>query len=306
MALDLINNVVNYLKSNPDHKFSVKEIAQVIFDTNPQECQKKLEKSKGINTKEGLIGQIAAEIYAANSTGKLLAKNVKSLEGPPKRFYYTEKSDEDEVIEFELAGKLAGVSDDKKVSEKDLYQTLSEFLKSGFAIHSKRIDEKKSKNSKGKDGNKWLYPDVVGVEDLSVDWKQEIKDCASQYFNRKTKLWSFEVKILINRANLRKDFFQAVSNSSWANFGYLVATEVQGYDTMRELRMLSSLHGIGFIQLNHKDIAESQIIIPAKEKSDIDWNNANRLAEENSDFLEYIRLIKEFYQTGNIRVENWD
>jgi uncharacterized protein len=147
---------------------------------------------------------------------------------------------------------------------------------------------------------------VVGVEDLSVDWRQEIKDCASQYFDRKTKLWSFEVKILINRANLRKYFFQAVSNSSWANFGYLVATEVQGYDTMKELRMLSSLHGIGFIQLNHENVADSQIIIPAKEKSDIDWNNANRLAGENTDFLEYIRLIKEFYQTGNIRILDWD
>lgn len=37
MALDLVNNVVNYLKSNPDHKFSAKEIAQVIFDNNPQD-----------------------------------------------------------------------------------------------------------------------------------------------------------------------------------------------------------------------------------------------------------------------------
>ncbi len=61
---------------------------------------------------------------------------------------------------------------------------------------------------------------------------------------------------------MRKDFFQAVSNSSWANFGYLVATEVQGYDTMKELRMLSSLHGIGFIQVNDDNPSDSQIIIP--------------------------------------------
>ena len=301
MALDLVNNVVNYLKSNPDHKFSAKEIAQVIFDKNPEECQKKLEQSKSINTKEELISQIAAEIYARNSAGKLLIRNIKSLEGPPKKFYYTEKSDEDEIVEFESTDN----SNDNKISEQKLYRILSEFLKSEFSIYSKRIDERKSKNSKGKDGNKWLYPDLVGVEDLSADWRQEIKDCASQYFDRKTKLWSFEVKILINRSSLRKDFFQAVSNSTWANFGYLVATEVQGYDTMKELRMLSSLHGIGFIQLNHDDFAGSQIIIPAKERNDIDWNNANRLAQENTDFLEYIKLIKEFYQTGNIRTNDW-
>jgi uncharacterized protein len=61
------------------------------------------------------------------------------LEGPPKKFYYTEKSDEDEVIEFESEDN----GDDSKVSEKELYQTLSEFLKSELSIYSKRIDERK-------------------------------------------------------------------------------------------------------------------------------------------------------------------
>jgi hypothetical protein len=33
----------------------------------------------------------------------------------------------------------------------------------------------------------------------------------------------------------------AVSNSSWANFGYLVAAEIEGQDTLKELRMLLPL-----------------------------------------------------------------
>lgn len=182
MALDIASSVVEYLKSDPDNKFTAKEIAQWIFDNNPKNCQKKLEKSSYIKTDADLIKKISREIYARNSAGALLQKSIKSLEGPPKRFYYTEKSDEDEEIELEL-----GTGKDKvKISEEILYQKLSEFLWSEFAIYSKRIDEKKSKNSKGKDGNKWLYPDVVGVEDLSADWKQEIKDCASQYFDKKT------------------------------------------------------------------------------------------------------------------------
>ncbi|WP_244613972.1 hypothetical protein [Bartonella kosoyi] len=77
-----------------------------------------------------------------------------------------------------------------------------------------------------------------------------------QYFDKKTKLWSFEIKILINRSNLRKAFFQTVSNSSWANFSYLVANEVEGVDTLKELRMLSSLHGIGFIRLDKENASE--------------------------------------------------
>ncbi|WP_375665561.1 hypothetical protein [Bartonella sp. TT121SHDZB] len=52
--------------------------------------------------------------------------------------------------------------------------------------------------------------------------------------------------------------------------------------------MLSSSHGIGFIRLDKENSSESEIIIPAKERSDIDWDIANRLVEENKDFLDYI------------------
>lgn len=173
-------------------------------------------------------------------------------------------------------------------------------------MYSKRIDEKRSRNLRGAGGNKWLYPDIVGMENLSNDWHREIKDCVKQYADKKTKLWSFEVKILINRSNVREVFFQAVSNSSWANLAYLVANEIEGTDTLKELRMLSGLHGIGFIKLDSENPSESQIMIPARERLEIDWNNANRLAEENTDFLNYIKLIRQFYQTGDVRAADWD
>ena len=143
------------------------------------------------------------------------------------------------------------------------------------------------------------------MENLSQDWHREIKDCVKQYADKKTKLWSFEVKVLINRSNVREVFFQAVSNSSWANFGYLVASEIEGADTLKELRILSSLDGIGFIRLDAENPSESQVMIPAKERMDIDWNTANRLAEENKVFLDYIKLIRQFYQTGDVRITDW-
>ena len=76
------------------------------------------------------------------------------------------------------------------------------------------------------------------------------KDCVNQYSDKRTKLWSFEVKLLINRSNVRECFFQSVSNSSWSNFGYLVAAEIEGQDTLKELRMLFAAHGIGLIKLD--------------------------------------------------------
>ena len=136
---------------------------------------------------------------------------------------------------------------------------LSRYVEKDLRVNALRIDEKRSSNKRGPNGNRWLYPDVVGMEDLSVDWHREVSDCVARYFDKKTKLWSFEVKLLINRSNVRECFFQAVSNSSWANLGYLVAAEVGGSDTLKELRLLSAAHGIGFIKLNAQNVDPSAL-----------------------------------------------
>jgi len=187
-----------------------------------------------------------------------------------------------------------------------LYPLLSAFLWDEFGIYSKRIDERRSSNRRGPNGNRWLYPDVVGMEDLSADWHQEVKDCVQQYSDKRTKLWSFEVKRYINRSNIRECFFQAVSNSSWANFGYLVAEEIEGQDVLKEMRMLFSAHGIGLIKLDVENPPESEIIVPAKERLEVDWDMVNRLVDENKDFLEYVKLVRQFYQTGEARIQDWD
>jgi hypothetical protein len=33
---------------------------------------------------------------------------------------------------------------------------------------------------------------------------------------------------------------------------------------------------------------------------------ANRLATENKDFLEYVKLVKQFYRTGEAPPDEWD
>ena len=86
----------------------------------------------------------------------------------------------------------------------------------------------------------------------------------------------------------------------------MVANEVSGVDTLKELRILASLHGIGFIRLDADNPSESEIVIPAKEKEDIDWQIANRLAQENKDFRQYVKLVRQFYQTGEARASDWD
>ena len=310
MALNLMKTVAEFLRQNPEQKFTAREIANWLFETYPDECRQKQKRSKAtvipLDSDAALLQQLVAEIASLRLRLQKSHHEIKTTEGRPRRYYFTESSDSAEVDSAENQGAMPGAADNTTaVKEHDLYPLLSEFLFSELSVYSMRIDEKRSRNARGAGGNKWLYPDLVGVEDLSGDWHQEVKDCVQQYADKKTKLWSFEVKILINRSNLREAFFQAVSNSSWANFGYLVASEIGGADTSKELRMLASLHGIGFIQLDPKDSSQSQIIIPAQERNEVDWDTANRLTAENKDFCKYIKLIRQFYQTGEIRPADW-
>ena len=62
-------------------------------------------------------------------------------------------------------------------------------------------------------------------------------------------MWPFEVKLLVNRANIRECYLQAVSNSSWANRGYLFAAKVSSDEITRYgLTILAETHGIGVIE----------------------------------------------------------
>lgn len=308
MALKLADRVVECLEKHPNQKFTVSEIARWIFDTYPQECREKQKRSKAkiilLDSDEALVNQLISEIGASRARIQKKSKNIKTTEERPRRYYYTESSDDDEVEQAEKS-KTKSTGASATLSENELYPILSEYLLSEHDVYSKRIDEKRSSNSRGLGGNRWLYPDLVGMEDLSRDWHREVKDCVQQYADKKTKLWSFEVKILINRSNVREAFFQAVSNSSWANFGYLVASQIDA-NALKELRILSSLHGIGFIRLNAENPSESEIMLLSREKTEIDWNTANRLAGENRDFLEYIKHVRKFYQTGEVAEIDWD
>lgn len=71
-----------------------------------------------------------------------------------------------------------------------------------------------------------VTPDWVGMEVLNEKWSLLIKDCAKYYAWKQTRLWSFEAKKIINRSNLRESFFQALSNSSCAHYGYVVAADL--------------------------------------------------------------------------------
>ena len=79
-----------------------------------------------------------------------------------------------------------------------------------------------------------------------------------------------------------------------------------GERTEEELRILSALHGIGVIILNLDELSDSEILLPARRKPQIDWHSVNRICEQNRDFETFIEYVATYYQSGKIFKTNWN
>ncbi len=172
----------------------------------------------------------------------------------------------------------------KSYDERDLHKLLSSYLKN-TGIYSKTIFHEQSKT--GADSNQiWTHPDMVGIKFLNLQTK------ASQNFIKSVnrvdtfKLSSYEIKKEINSdSELKKAFFQAVSNSSWANFGYLVAFEFSDSLT-EEIERLNQSFGIGVIELNANPY-QSKVLFPAKFRN-LDFKTIDKLCKINKEFEKFI------------------
>lgn len=193
--------------------------------------------------------------------------------------------------------------DTKKFNERDLHSVLVAYTygDSHFKANLKTIyHENSSKATKGQ--NEWLHPDLVGVYFPFRDYKSETLEIQNHLSITSIKLFSFELKISLNFTNLRQSFFQAVSNSSWANEGYLVALKIDDDPTFKdEVRRLNNAFGIGIIKLNPENVFESEIVFPSRISQEIDWDTVNRLANENSDFSDFLKLITEDCKLGKVK-----
>lgn len=172
----------------------------------------------------------------------------------------------------------------KTYDERDLHKLLSSYLKN-LGIYSKTIFHEQS--TYGKDSNQiWTHPDVVAIRFLNLQSK------ASQSFlkaiNRVDtfKLSSYEIKKEINSdSELKKAFFQAVSNSSWANYGYLVAFEISDSLT-EEMERLNQSFGIGIIELDSNPY-KSKVLFQPKYR-DLDFKTIDKLCKINKEFEKFI------------------
>lgn len=298
--------IINVLQANPGQQFTARQLAQKIIDHYSAELAEKRKNPRFVSD-EAFLSQITAEVGGSRTVkAKAMCPQVMTRDKPrPRLFYWGESVVEQTNANVAPEPTVETVS----LTEHSLYPILIDYLSQEEGLLCRRIDEKRSSNNKGLGGNHWLYPDIVALELLDKEWDDVVQNCVRHSEGRLTRLWSFEVKKQLNRSNVRECFFQAVSNSSWAHFGYLVATEInedKQRSVERELQMLCALHGIGVILLDPHDFSNSQTLIPASERTSVDWQSVNRLVEENRDFKDFIELVGEYHQTGKIHKSLWN
>lgn len=226
----------------------------------------------------------------------------------PRRFQlkkYVQNVDDPKLLEAIDKKVIAQEKQLKKFNERDLHPLLVRYVNSDqhFNAHCKTIYHESSKTRK-KGYNKWLHPDIVGVYFPFNDFNKPTINAQKAFATSSVKLFSFELKINLTFGNLREYYFQAVSNSSWANEGYLVCLHIQDdSDLINELQRLNSAFGIGVIRLNTDDIVQSEIVFPSTTKSDLDWLTIDRLVTENTDFKQFMIDIEEDSNIGKLKSE---
>jgi uncharacterized protein len=174
----------------------------------------------------------------------------------------------------------------------------------GRQVYTKTIFHEKSKHNSL---SEWVHPDMVGFYSPIEDWNDKLLELNKATDKTAIHLYSFEIKKQIDRGNYREYFFQAVSNSSWAHEGYLIACEIQQQDDLlSELERLSTSFGIGVIVLDLDDIDSSHIMFPAKSRDYLDWETMNKLCEQNHDFETFIDDVQRDYAGKKIHASEYD
>ena len=157
-------------------------------------------------------------------------------------------------------------SQPKSFDERSLHKLFCSFLRTR-SIYAKTIYHEKS-STRVDSAQKWVHPDIIGVqfEEFKNDATLSLLKAAEP--KESVHIYSYEMKRKIDSDyTLKQCYFQALSNSSWENFGYLVAFEINE-DLAEEMERLNNAFGIGIILMQAND---SKILYPAREKA-LDYN----------------------------------
>lgn len=172
----------------------------------------------------------------------------------------------------------------KQFLERDLHKLFCTSLRTKN-IYAKTIFHEKD-FKKSDPALVWVHPDIVGVEIERFN-ETTLSILKAVEPSEIVKIYSYELKRSIDSDyQLKQFFFQALSNSSWANYGYLVTYEISE-SLNEEMSRLNEAFGIGIIKM---DAQEYQILYPARERK-LDYNAIEKLNSINPNFKEFISHV---------------
>ncbi|MBA2621529.1 MAG: hypothetical protein H0U87_10050 [Acidobacteria bacterium] len=205
--------------------------------------------------------------------------------------------------------KTKDIPEVKNIPESSLHPYLVKFVHERFNVYSKTINALKVAKKKDKIGKR-TNPDIVGFNpallNLNYLFQKEVEKLGL-LSTKVIQFYSFELKLKIDKSNVIEAYFQAVSNSSWANLGYLVVGDL---DTdavfLSNLTRLNNGYGIGVIKLNLENPVKSEVIVSAREREIVDINFMNFLTEMNQDFYNFIETTVDIIVTKKIDKSKFD
>jgi len=264
-------------------------------------------KSKGYDRQVNTTGKtpwqtIGARIYVdlKDNPNTIFTK----LKLKPTKFFLKALSQNVDIGKIEEETQKTFEKKDNAYKERSLHKYLSYYVYNYGFIYTKTIFHEESNKKKYA---QWLHPDIVGVYFPIEEWEPEVLEISKDIGSIGMKLFSYELKRELNFSNLRESYFQAVSNSSWANEGYLVAEKIdQDEDFLQEIKRLSNSFGIGLIRLDVDDPDSSEIMLPARQKDTVDIETMNRIAQVNPNYKEFLKRIKSDLSSKEIRKEKYD
>ncbi|MFB1299890.1 hypothetical protein ACEWYV_01255 [Helicobacter pylori] len=241
------------------------------------------------------------QFYVARKEGKIFFYWLKSRERefPPQKTPDAKEEDDEQSECSDTAEKQKTSPYEEK--EKNLHPLLVKFLSEdpNFKLLCKTIRHEECKKGEGGEC-KWNYPDIVGVYFPYNKYKGETLKFLQHTGQKRHKLFSFELKKELSLSNLKESYFQAVSNSTWANEGYLVVFGIKDKykdKVLDKLKRLNQSFGIGVIKLE-SEISNSKILLPAKER-EINIPTLNMLIEQSlKDFKPFMANINKQIEAG--------
>jgi hypothetical protein len=194
----------------------------------------------------------------------------------------------------------------KPFLEKDLHPLLAWFART--RLDGVRVKTVHHTLSTKKSFGEWVHPDMIGARfPMSIVDEPTTIEFAGAVRAPLLRLFSFELKRSVDFSNLRESFFQAVSNSSWAHVGYLVAARwLDEQEFSDELRRLSQSFGIGAIHLCLDDLSTSRVLHAARVRDDLDWVTLDKLVAMNPDVEMLLKTLRIDLQASHIHDGEYD